>query len=801
LNSLLVEQVDSFGELVRYYRRQSRDPMRGGLLTQERLGELIGVQMGDAGYSGAAVSEWERNKSKIHADDRLVLLSLLSVLILCGGVKNVEQANALLAAGNYRRLNSKEYAQIFHEEIVTAGRDIAGNNEPGSRPSRQLEQKILLDKVHSFWVEGVLQKSLQGVPLFTVPQTYSLEAVDHPWNDHLGPNLLEHQSALPLSSIYDSYLSGDKAILILGYPGSGKTTLLITLAQGMIERAWNDITQPVPILLDLASWSRMQLELGAWVVEELAAKYQIPRRYGREWTAKNKLILLLDGLDTLPLANRGACIQAINDFRQSNGLTGIVVSSRIVEYEQAGQLLKLNRGIALHPLKDGQLADYLARGGDAFLGLAAALETSVDLYEMAHNPLMLNIMTAVFCGTSSGLSEELPESQITLDLLFDAYVERMFGHHAAHEKYSQNQTLAGLSWLAAGMDDHNQSIFLIEQLQPSWLPNRRWRRLYMVLAGAITGLTGGLIMWLLWQLLRHTLPQLPAPTSEAVAGILGIPVTWSEPLTILLGNLALGLLVGITLMFLFEARMKRPAHSAPVKRQHWRQVILIGFETGLLATLFVLPFSEPLLALAWGVAEGFMYAAAGRYIFGWSYQTEIRTVEALGWSWSSAFMGVLVGLGLAMISELIETLLYGYNGVVRTVITLGVAGFVLGGLRGRSVETKSRPNQGVWLSLRNALIAATVLALTMAALAWIIRDPLYAWQIGVLSAVIAASILGGSVFVKHFLLRAMFRYQGTVPWRYADFLDHASHLVLMRKVGNGYIFVHGLLQTYFVQNF
>jgi len=128
------------------------------------------------------------------------------------------------------------------------------------------------------------------------------------------------------------------------------------------------------------------------------------------------------------------------------------------------------------------------------------------------------------------------------------------------------------------------------------------------------------------------------------------------------------------------------------------------------------------------------------------------------------------------------------------------AGFVLGGLRGRSTETKNRPNQGVWLSLRNAIIAALVLSITMTTLAWIIRDPVYAWQLGILSAVIAVSIMGGSVIIKHFLLRAMFRYQGTVPWQYADFLDYASHLVLMRKVGNGYIFIHELLQTYFAQN-
>lgn len=410
---------------------------------------------------------------------------------------------------------------------------------------------------------------------------------------------------------------------------------------------------------------------------------------------------------------------------------------------------------------------------------------------------MLSIMTAVFCDPASDLANGISGEDVTVDLLLAAYVERMFGQHATDARFIKESTLTWLSWLSPGMNHHNQGIFLIEQLQPSWLPRRSWRRLYMSLAGLITGFAGGLIMWLLWHLLRHTLPQLPAPASQAVSDLLGIPVSWSEPLTILLGNLVLGLLVGLALYLIFEGRMERPVDAPWINRGRWRQVILLGLGTGVLIMLFVLLFTEPLLALAWGVAEGFMFAAAGRYIFGWSYQTEVRTVEALGWSWSSAVMGVLVWLGLAVFSELIESLLYGYNGAERTVATLVVAGFVLGGLRGRSVETKSRPNQGVWLSLRNAMVAAVVVSISMAILAWIIRDPLYAWQIGALSAVIAASIMGGSVFNKHFLLRTMFRYQGTVPWRYADFLDHASRLVLLRKLGNGYIFIHELLQTYF----
>lgn len=781
--------------------------MRGGMLTQERLGELIGVQMGDAGYSGAAVSEWERGNSKIHADDRLVLLSLLSVLVRCEGLKDPAQADDLLAAGNYRRLDRGERGLVFPAENGFAVQEAGGEKERGGErsrpeaPGRRSKQLILLEKVHSFWVEGVLEKAIQGAPLIDVPRTVSFEAVEHPWAGHLGPALIAEGSELPAPSIAESYDRADGALLILGQPGSGKTMTLISLAAALINRAREDWREPVPVILDLASWARLPLTIAEWAVEEAAAKYQIPRRYGGKWLAAGELILLLDGLDNLPLEQRQACIVAINVFRKTHGLTGVVVCSRTMEYQQAERLLALNGAVSLQPLDEEQLQGYLAAGGEGLAGLERALSESADLREMAHNPLMLNIMTAVFRDVDASAAEAggLSETAVTVQTLFDAYVQRMFAQRAAHEQYTQEKTVAGLAWLAGEMNAHNQTIFLIEKIQPSWLPGTGWRRLYMMLAGAITGFAGGLIMWLLWRLLRYTQPLLPSPVSQKLAALLGIPLGTSEPVAILLANVGLGLLLGLTLMLLFEYRLGQPLEASGSRRQRRNQVLLIGAETGVATVLFVLLFSEPLLAVAWGVAEGFMYASAARYIFGWSYQTEVRTVEALGWSWRHAATGVLLGLVLALIAEVLESLLYGYNGAERTSVTLLVAGFILGGLRGRSTEAKSRPNQGVWLSLRNSLIAAFVLSMTMAALTWLIRDAVYAWQIGLLSAVIAAAIMGGSVFAKHFLLRTILRYQRTVPWRYARFLDYAAQLVLLRKVGNGYIFIHGLMQSYFAE--
>ncbi len=795
----------SFGEQVRYYRRQCGDPMRGGMLTQDRLGELIGEQMGDAGYTGAAVSEWERGKSKIHADDRLVLISLLAVLVQCGGLAAPGQANSILAAGNYRRMDDVECATIFGDDrcahLLDSSLAADGAEEAGkatsTAPSRRAKQLVLLEKVNSFWVEGVLEKSLEGAPVIDIPHVYRFDVIDHPWAPYLGQELITGDMQDPQISMPALFDETDQALLILGYPGSGKTTALIALAGELISRARADWTQAVPVILDLTSWASKPQDLGAWAVEELAAKYQIPRRYGRKWIAANELILLLDGLDNLPLGARRGCIEAINAFRISNGLTGLVVCCRGIEYHETGARLALKGAIELLPLDDEQLAAYLAEKAAAG-SLQVALDESPALWELARSPLMLNLMTAVYSGQEQ--EEWEPElaadSDLPVETLLDAYVRRSFDRHPAHVRYSEPYTMAHLSWLARQMNAHNQAIFLIEKIQPSWLPGWRLRRVYMILAGLITGLAGGLIMWLLWRLLRLTLPQLPTPASDLVAGVLGVNRGAAEFLAIILGNLALGLMLGLTLLVLFERRLDQAVDALTAARQRWQQVILVGLETGVVTLLFILLLAEPLLAVAWGVAEGFMYAAAARFIFGWNYRTEVRTVEALAWSWPHAATGAAVGLALALTAEIIESLLYGYNGASRTVATLMLAGFVLGGLRGRAAETKSRPNQGVWLSLRNAFVAALVFSVTLAALAWFIRDPVYAWQIGLLSAVIAAAMMGGSVFIKHFLLRGLLRYKGLVPWRFARFLDHASQQVLMRKVGNGYIFIHSLVQDY-----
>jgi len=108
--------MTTFGEILRMFREMTHDPDRHQRpLSQARLGELIGHIMEDRGFSGAAVSHWERGENKISAEDRKVLVGLVNALYQYGGIKTLEDANRLLEAGNYRSLNQGEAHEVFGE--------------------------------------------------------------------------------------------------------------------------------------------------------------------------------------------------------------------------------------------------------------------------------------------------------------------------------------------------------------------------------------------------------------------------------------------------------------------------------------------------------------------------------------------------------------------------------------------------------------------------------------------------------------------------------------------------------------
>lgn len=116
----------------------------------------------------------------------------------------------------------------------------------------------------------------------------------------------------PLDATFDAF---DQAMLILGAPGSGKTVLLNQLAATLADRAERDPTQPIPMVLNLASWAARRPPLDAWLADELSVVYGVNRKLGANLVAAGMLLPVLDGLDEVPADDRTDCVEAINDYQ------------------------------------------------------------------------------------------------------------------------------------------------------------------------------------------------------------------------------------------------------------------------------------------------------------------------------------------------------------------------------------------------------------------------------------------------------------------------------------------------------
>jgi hypothetical protein len=130
--------MTSFGNQLRIFRQRGHDSKSPhGKLTQESFGELVGAEFGIHSYTGAAVSDWERGKTKIHAEDRRLLMAMLKVLHDYEGIRTVDDANRLLKAGNFSNLDPEESERIFQSTVVEPWIEQPGSEQRAPKPLNQ----------------------------------------------------------------------------------------------------------------------------------------------------------------------------------------------------------------------------------------------------------------------------------------------------------------------------------------------------------------------------------------------------------------------------------------------------------------------------------------------------------------------------------------------------------------------------------------------------------------------------------------------------------------------------------------
>lgn len=330
----------------------------------------------------------------------------------------------------------------------------------------------LLERIQHDWVEGVLEASLHHRAWLELGLNWKDDAVEHPWDRIVVAPNRPIQTLHAEDSITGVFDAAQNTLLVLGEPGAGKTTTLLELARELIARARRAATEPAPVVLALSTWSGAQRDLADWLVAELGARYQVPKRIARAWLDDARLVLLLDGLDEVPADRRAACVEAINAFEQAHHPPGLAVTCRVAEYDALAVKLRLRAAICLQPLTPAQVERYFAAAGSGLEHLHRAMRDDAGLRELARTPLMLSVMTMAWrdapatggLGRSDGTIEERRRQ------LFDAYVQAALNRRGKSAgKYSAADTVRWLGWLARRMKAQGHTLFAVEQLQPGWL--------------------------------------------------------------------------------------------------------------------------------------------------------------------------------------------------------------------------------------------------------------------------------------------------------------------------------------------
>jgi hypothetical protein len=683
---------------------------------------------------------------------------------------------------------------VAGRDLVTNVRTLVaiwtGERRSGPTPAEQSRARTaLLAEVRRHWVEGELDRSLGTVARLELGLAERPGAVRNQLRAILRrPD--EPDRPLPRGTSIErvcQQLGGQ--MLILGSPGAGKTTLLLELAESLLDEADQQPDAPIPVVFHLSTWALARRPLRDWLVDELERRYGVARRLAGFWLDTQQLALLLDGLDEVAGEQRNACVAAVNRFHRELGQIPLVVCSRVEEYEALRAQLELRGAIVVQPLSRPDVDGYLAEGGQPLAGVREMLRQDGRLWDLLTTPLFLSIVTLAYRGrpaadvAGAGSTRER-QRQVLVD-----YVRAMLARPrgAAGPVYDDERTVAWLAWLAATMRARGQTVFSPDWMQPDLLAGRaqRWLTTWgMTLgAGVVWGTAAGVAAALL--------PPVDLGRALTFGGLTGISASaaawrsdivpsgrlrwsWAGLRTDLLSWLVAGMVAGLAAGILSTTMGAGPGDF--VGGALLGVTAMAVLLSGLGAPLDVTPTSpgggvRRLLAnaLVTGLAT-----AVGVVVIFVAFVLNGSALPTVG-----ALLGICVGLGI--------------------LLTVGVG------------DEEKRPlTRTVLAVVGSGAGAAGALALFLILLApladLITNFLLLGLAIGVAFLGAAAGVpvflrRGGAAYLRHRALRRLLSLDGVTPADYVRFLDHACRLVLLRRRGGSYEFVHRLVLEHFADTY
>ena len=622
----------------------------------------------------------------------------------------------------------------------------------GIKPSPQRQQEQLRRQLlHQVKQEVAAQLATQ--PELSVPLQYL-------WNGELrvGQKAVKRTTTRHMLEAFQQPQMA-RRLLILGASGIGKTTLLMNLVAASMQRSPASLDLSLPVLLNLSSWTKRYLSFEQWFLTELKAKYGLRLDVGQYWLETHQLLPFLEGLDELDEELQSHCLQAINQFQQTFQLPGLVVCGQPEAYQRCGVPLNVGGTIWLQPLTASQVQTHLqAIASRSPQGDAPPIWQSIDkdpqLMRLAQLPLMLHLLPQVASVSQISHAHDL----------LALYVQKKLGRDNPYSTSPQgqepqpSQTLHWLTWLAKSLQKRGQSEFLIERMQPSWLPSRTHQLLHRmsvvliaaVLVGAIAAITDSI------STLRMT-----------------SPVFWS----VIAGAIALRYPQGIAAF---------PEQINLLETLSWshdqaRRGLLIGLLQGTIGSLCLGVFLLAICSVIFLIDPIYLKTIRETLISGIFLGSVIILTTGL--------MGALL---TGLLGSAIERRIFSNQGIWRSAkntFIFALIGFVIGSLV-----------TGLFSGIINLFFDIVSSMIRIPLSFSILYYPPVMLKTGIMIGVMSGLSVGIAC-LQHFVLRVMLWYNGSIPWNYARFLRYVTQRSLMQQFGGRYRFTHRLLQDYLAHSY
>lgn len=621
----------------------------------------------------------------------------------------------------------------------------------------QRYRRVILSQVRVI-IEDRLRARLYGAVPLELRLTWQPDGmlVGQPPRDRAAGHLSTAQLAVgDLVAAFENA----QGVLLLGAPGSGKSTQLLRLCRELLARAEREPVAHIPVVFDLGSWSPPGVPLSSWMVGQLTSRaYNLTWERAEELIAGDEIVPLFDGLDEVDASHRAACVSAINSYRRDH-LVPLAVAVRANDYVALERPLDLQRVVLVEPLSNAQIQAALRAGGVAGDELLVVTVGDNELHDLLSNPLLLQL------ALQARLSP-LPNTEQTtwhVSSVLNSYITRMFQERGPAEPQGRRRMLQHLRWVARRLRGEHQRVFYVEHLQPKDIRKGGARTLYklivrvlLALALVVTTAVANLLAAAVALVLLYAFSPMPAATlpSLSIAALMSLAVMAFFSFFLLLAG------VGAS-----EDRIR------VVTRLRWDPAAIRAAVHDEIQALIHLPWRKligPIVAILFVVLG--CGALSGQFLMFLGFCASL----IVGIPASTALTGVIRGLcdddvlrlrrpseGIAASAQT--------SGLVWLITVLVLGGAVLVNVLGSTLSSRA---EGLVLNV----------FLAVAFISWIGVGPALAF--------------GGQVIIKHAAVRLTLWLSTDLPIRLPVFLEACVQRALLRRVGGGYEFPHGLLQEH-----